>query len=93
MENSIATSDPIRKVFREITSNAISYSMKYEENSKLTFKITSKGKENNGVYVDIFENNPNKSRVKNFYVKDTIFVYDNGNTQNLILSCVSNISK
>ena len=71
--------------FREITSNAISYSMKYEENSKLTFKITSKGKENNGVYVDIFENNPNKSRVKNFYVKDTIFVYDNGNTQNLIL--------
>jgi peptidoglycan LD-endopeptidase LytH len=59
--------------------------MKYEENAKLTFKITSKGKDNNGVYVDIFENNPNKSRIKNFYVKDTIFVYENGSTQNLIL--------
>lgn len=71
--------------FREITPNAISYSMKYEENAKLTFKITSKGKENNGIYIDIFENNPDKSRVKNFYVKDTIFVYENNNAQDLIL--------
>lgn len=71
--------------FREITPTAISYTMKYEENAKLTFKITSKGKDNNGVYIDIFENNPTKSRVKNFYVKDTIFVYENNNNQNLIL--------
>jgi peptidoglycan LD-endopeptidase LytH len=71
--------------FREIAPTAISYMMKYEENAKLTFKISSKGKDNNGVYVDIFENNPNKSRIKNFYVKDTIFVYENNSTQNLIL--------
>lgn len=71
--------------FREITPTAISYKLEYEENAKLTFKINSKGKDNNGVYVDIFENNPNKTRVKNFYVKDTIFVYENNNTQNLIL--------
>jgi peptidoglycan LD-endopeptidase LytH len=71
--------------FREITPTAISYIMKYEENAKLTFKITSKGKDNNGIYVDIFENNPNKSRIKNFYVKDTIFVYENNDSQNLIL--------
>jgi murein DD-endopeptidase MepM/ murein hydrolase activator NlpD len=71
--------------FREITPTAVSYRLKYEENAKLTFKITSKGKENNGIYVDIFENNSNKSRIKNFYVKDTVFVYENNNTQNLIL--------
>ena len=71
--------------FREIAPNAISYRLKYEENAKLTVKISSKGKNNNGVYVDIFEDNPNKSRVKNFYVKDTIFVYEDNNTQNLIL--------
>jgi peptidoglycan LD-endopeptidase LytH len=71
--------------FREIAPTAISYMMKYEENAKLTFKISSKGKDNNGVYIDIFENNPNKNRVKNFYVKDTIFVYENNSTQNLIL--------
>jgi peptidoglycan LD-endopeptidase LytH len=71
--------------FREIAPNAISYKFRYEEYAKLTFKITSKGKDNNGVYVDIFEDNPNKSRVKNFYVKDTIFVYENGSSQNLIL--------
>ena len=71
--------------FREIIPTAISYRLKYEENAKLTFKISSKGKENNGVYVDVFENNPNKNRVKNLYVKDTIFVYENNNTQNLIL--------
>lgn len=71
--------------FREIIPTAISYRLKYEENAKLTFKISSKGKENNGVYVDIFENNPNKNRVKNLYVKDTIFVYENNNTQDLIL--------
>ena len=71
--------------FREIAPNAISYRLKYEEYAKLTFKITSKGKDNNGVYVDIFVDNPNKSRVKNFYVKDTIFVYEDNNTQNLIL--------
>ena len=71
--------------FREIIPTAISYSMKYQENAKLTFKISSKGKDNNGVYVDIFENNPTKSRIKNFYVKDTIFVYEDNNTQNLIL--------
>jgi len=71
--------------FREITPTAFSYRLKYEENAKLTFKITSKGKENNGIYVDIFENNSNKSRIKNFYVKDTVFVYENNNTQNLIL--------
>ena len=71
--------------FREITPTAISYSLKYEENAKLTFKITTKGKDNNGIYIDIFENNPNKSRVKNLYVKDTIFVYENSNTQNLIV--------
>ena len=71
--------------FREITPTAVSYGLKYEENAKLTFKISSKGKDNNGVYVDIFENNPNKNRIKNFYVKDTIFVYENNNTQNLIL--------
>jgi murein DD-endopeptidase MepM/ murein hydrolase activator NlpD len=59
--------------------------MKYEENAKLTFKITSKGKDNNGVYLDIFENNPNKRRIKNFYVKDTIFVYENKENQDLIL--------
>ena len=71
--------------FREIAPNAISYRLKYEEYAKLTVKITSKGKDNNGVYVDIFEDNPNRSRVKNFYVKDTIFVYEDNNTQNLIL--------
>ena len=71
--------------FREITPTAVSYKLKYEENAKLTFKISSKGKDNNGVYVDIFENNPNKNRIKNFYVKDTVFVYENNNTQNLIL--------
>ena len=71
--------------FREITPTAVSYGLKYEENAKLTFKISSKGKDNNGVYVDIFENNPNKNRIKNFYVKDTVFVYENNNTQNLIL--------
>jgi murein DD-endopeptidase MepM/ murein hydrolase activator NlpD len=71
--------------FREIAPTAISYTLKYEENAKLTFKINSKGKDNNGVYIDIFENNPNRNRVKNFYVKDTIFVYENNNTQNLIL--------
>lgn len=71
--------------FREIAPNAISYRLNYQENAKLTFKVTSKGKDNNGVYVDIFEDNPNKSRVKNFYVKDTIFVYEDNNTQNLIL--------
>ena len=71
--------------FREITPTAVSYRLKYEENAKLTFKISSKGKDNNGVYVDIFENNPNKNRIKNFYIKDTVFVYENNNTQNLIL--------
>ena len=71
--------------FREITPSAIAYSMKYVENAKLTFRINSKGKDNDGVYVDIFENNPTKSQIKNFYVKDTIFVYENNNTQNLIL--------
>lgn len=71
--------------FREIAPNAISYRLKYEEYAKLTVKITSKGKDNNGVYVDIFEDNPNKSRVKNFYVKDTIFVYEDNHPQNLIL--------
>ena len=71
--------------FREITPTAVSYGLKYEENAKLTFKISSKGKDNNGVYVDIFENNPNKNRIKNFYIKDTVFVYENNNTQNLIL--------
>ena len=71
--------------FREIAPNAISYRLKYEEYAKLTVKITSKGKDNNGVYIDIFEDNPNKSRVKNFYVKDTIFVYEDNNTQDLIL--------
>ena len=71
--------------FREIAPNAISYRLKYEEYAKLTVKITSKGKDNNGVYVDIFEDNPNRSRVKNFYVKDTIFVYEDNNSQNLIL--------
>ena len=71
--------------FREIAPNAISYRLKYQEYAKLTVKITSKGKDNNGVYVDIFEDNPNRSRVKNFYVKDTIFVYEDNNTQNLIL--------
>jgi peptidoglycan LD-endopeptidase LytH len=71
--------------FRETIPNALSFKMKYEENGKLTFKITSKGKDNNGLYIDIFENNPNKSRVKNFYVKDTIFVYENNNSQDLIL--------
>ena len=59
--------------------------MKYEEYAKLTFKISSKGKDNNGVYVDIFEDNPNKSRVRNFYVKDTIFVYEDNNFKNLII--------
>ena len=71
--------------FREIAPNAISYRLKYQEYAKLTVKITSKGKDNNGVYVDIFEDNPNRSRVKNFYVKDTIFAYEDNNTQNLIL--------
>jgi murein DD-endopeptidase MepM/ murein hydrolase activator NlpD len=71
--------------FREITPTAISYLMRYEKSSKLTFKITSKGKDNNGVYVDIFENNQNKSRVKNFYGKDTIFIYENKENQDLIL--------
>ena len=71
--------------FREIVPNAISYRLKYEEYAKLTFKISSKGKDNNGVYVDIFEDNPNKSRVRNFYVKDTIFVYEDNNFKNLII--------
>lgn len=71
--------------FREIVPNAISYRLKYEEYAKLTFKISSKGKDNNGVYVDIFEDNPNKSRIKNFYVKDTVFVYEDNNFKNLII--------
>lgn len=71
--------------FREIVPIAISYSIKYEANAKLTFKIISKGKDNNGVYFDMFEDNPNKNRVKNIYVKDTTFVYENGDSQNLIL--------
>lgn len=71
--------------FREIMPTAISYTMKYEENAKLTFKITSKGKNNNRFYFDIFENNPNKNRIKNFYIKDTTFVYENSSNQNLIL--------
>ena len=71
--------------FREIVPNAISYRLKYEEYAKLTFKISSKGKDNNGVYVDIFEDNPNKSRIKNFYVKDTVFVYEDNNYKNLII--------
>ncbi len=71
--------------FREIAPIAISYAMIYEENAKLTFKITSKSKENNGVFIDIFENNPTKNRIKNLYIKDTIFVYENGSNQNLII--------
>ena len=71
--------------FREIVPNAISYRLKYEEYAKLTFKISSKGKDNNSVYVDIFEDNPNKSRIKNFYVKDTVFVYEDNNFKNLII--------
>ena len=35
--------------------------------------------------MDIFENNPNKSRIKNFYVKDTVFVYENNGSLDLIL--------
>ena len=52
--------------FREIAPTAISYQFKYEENAKLTFRINSKGNDNNGVYLDIFENVQNKIRVKNY---------------------------
>ncbi len=71
--------------FREIAPTAISYQFEYKENSKLTFRINSKGNDNNGVYIDIFENEPNKNRVKNFYVKDTIFIYEANDSKNLIL--------
>jgi peptidoglycan LD-endopeptidase LytH len=71
--------------FREIAPMAVSYGLKYEENAKITFKISSKGKENNGVYVDLVENNPNKTRLKNFYVKDTTFIYEDNGPKNLIL--------
>jgi peptidoglycan LD-endopeptidase LytH len=71
--------------FREIAPMAVSYSLKYEENAKITFKISSKGKENNGVYVDLVENVPNKTRLKNFYVKDTIFTFEDNTGKNLIL--------
>jgi peptidoglycan LD-endopeptidase LytH len=71
--------------FREITPMAVSYNLKYEENAKITFKISSKGKENNGVYIDLVENNPNKTRLKNFYVKDTTFIYEDNGPKNLII--------
>jgi peptidoglycan LD-endopeptidase LytH len=71
--------------FREIAPMAVSYSLKYEENAKITFKISSKGKENNGVYVDLVENVPNKTRLKNFYVKDTVFTFEDNVGKNLIL--------
>jgi peptidoglycan LD-endopeptidase LytH len=71
--------------FREIAPMAVSYSLKYEENAKITFKISSKGKENNGVYVDLVENVPNKTRLKNFYVKDTVFTFEDNSGKDLIL--------
>ena len=71
--------------FRENAPSAISYQFKYEENAKLTFKVYTKGNDNNGVYMDIFEDVQNKIRIKNFYVKDTIFVYEASDSKNLIL--------
>ena len=71
--------------FRETAPIAISYRLKYEEYAKLTFKITSKTKENNRIYIDVFEENPNRSRVKNLYVKDTVFTYDDNSSKSLIL--------
>ncbi len=71
--------------FQQHDPSAIAYQISYQKSSKIKFTLKATGKDQKGVFVDLFKSDGDLKRIMSEQLKDTSFIYEDDHDQTLLL--------